>query len=150
MLREFREFLTQGKVMDLAVAVIIGAATQAVITSLVNDVIMPIIGAIFGQPDFSSVTVGPVLLGNFLNALVSFLMIGFAVFFFVVKPVLLAREKLGVVNPNATKAELTMGDLRGAFPGATVTDAGSGRLLVSFPGGASLAYDYLGHPLPNA
>ena len=87
MLREFREFISRGNVMDLAVAVIIGAAFGAIITSLVNDIIMPIIGIILGGIDFTglAVTVGNanITYGNFLQAVVNFLIIAFAIFLLV-------------------------------------------------------------------
>ena len=90
MLREFREFVMRGNVIDLAVAVVIGAAFGAVVTSLVNDIIMQIIAAVFGQPDFSGLTFtingSEIRYGAFLNALISFLVIAVAIFFFVVKP----------------------------------------------------------------
>lgn len=145
-LREFREFLTQGRVMDLAVAVIIGVACQAVINSLVNDVIMPIIGAIFGQPDFSSITWGPVLIGNFLNAVLSFIAIAAAVFFLVIKPVMMTREKLEAKTA-VSAAETAVADLGAAFPTASVKDAGNGRVVVQFGNGSNLTYDYLKNPV---
>jgi large conductance mechanosensitive channel len=86
MLKGFRDFITRGSVLDLAVGVIIGAAFGAIVTSLVKDVITPAIGAIGGQPDFAGIKLGPVLLGNFLNAVVSFLFIAAALYFFVVLP----------------------------------------------------------------
>ncbi|MFM8594846.1 MAG: MscL family protein [Chloroflexota bacterium] len=146
MLKEFREFLTQGRVMDLAVAVIIGAASQAVINSLVNDVIMPIVGSLFGQPDYSSITWGPVLIGNFLNAELSFIAIAASVFFFVIKPVMMAREKLSTKTV-VTAAETAVADLGAAYPGASVKDAGNGRVVVQFGNGSNLTYDYLKNPV---
>src|SRR6516225_7077119 len=92
MLKEFRDFLMRGNVVDLAVAVVIGAAFGVVVTALVKDLITPIIAAIIGKPDFSALTFtinGSVFrYGEFLNAVI-------AVFFFVVKPVnaLTARRR---------------------------------------------------------
>lgn len=84
MLKEFREFLNRGNVIDLAVAVIIGGAFGAIINSLVNDIIMPLIGIVLGGVDFSSlsITVGEavILYGNFLQAIVNFLIIAFVLF----------------------------------------------------------------------
>ena len=84
---EFKEFINKGNVMDLAVAMIIGAAFTAIVNSLVNDIIMPIIGMIIGGIDFSSlkVTVGTAELtyGNFISAIISFLAIAFTVFILV-------------------------------------------------------------------
>jgi len=84
MIKEFREFITRGNVIDLAVGIIIGGAFTAIIGSLVKDIIMPIIGILIGGVDFSGIviTVGSaqVMLGIFLNAVVQFLIIAFAVF----------------------------------------------------------------------
>src|SRR3712207_3971505 len=99
MLKEFRDFVLRGNVVDLAVAVVIGAAFGAVVTAFVADFLTPLIAALGGQPDFSNLTFtinGSVFrYGDFLNKLLSFLLIAAAVFFFVVKPVntLMARMK---------------------------------------------------------
>ena len=99
MLKEFREFILRGNVVDLAVGVVIGLAFGAVVTALVADIITPIVAAIFGKPDFSGLQFtinGSVFrYGDFFNAVFSFLTIAAAVFFFVVKPVnaLMARRK---------------------------------------------------------
>ena len=91
MLKDFKAFLLRGNVVDLAVAVVIGAAFGALITSLVADLITPIIAAIFGKQDFSNLTFtinGSVFrYGSFLNALFAFVTIAAAVFYFVVVPV---------------------------------------------------------------
>ena len=84
MLKEFREFIQQGNVIDLAVAVVIGAAFGAIVNSLINDIIMPLIGVVLGGVDFTSlsVTVGEavVLYGNFIQAVVNFVVISFVIF----------------------------------------------------------------------
>jgi large conductance mechanosensitive channel len=86
----FRNFISRGNVVDLAVAVVIGAAFGAVVSSLVTDLITPLIGAIFGEPDFSGLTFtingSEFTYGNFLNALISFLTIAAAIYFLVVAP----------------------------------------------------------------
>ncbi len=87
MIKGFRDFIMRGNVIDLAVGVIMGGAFGAIVNSLVADIIMPIIGMLFGQPDFSSIKLGSILVGNFLNALISFLMIAFGVYFFIVMPI---------------------------------------------------------------
>lgn len=91
MLKDFKEFLLRGNVVDLAVAVVIGVAFTALVTALVADLLTPLIAAIFGKHDFSSLTFtinGSVFkYGAFLNALIAFLSIAAAVFFFVVQPV---------------------------------------------------------------
>ncbi|MGT2771784.1 large conductance mechanosensitive channel protein MscL [Streptococcus marimammalium] len=84
MIKDLKNFLFKGNVLDLAVAVIIGGAFGAVISSLVEDVITPIIGMIVGQPDFSSIKIGSIAIGNFINAIVNFLIVG-TVLFFIVK-----------------------------------------------------------------
>ena len=89
MIKEFREFMFRGNVVDLAVAVVIGAAFGAIITSLVEDILTPLLG-LFGVPDFSTwvIEVGDaeMRIGLFLNALISFALIAAAIFFVVVKP----------------------------------------------------------------
>jgi large conductance mechanosensitive channel len=102
MIKEFREFLLRGNVVDLAVAVILGAAFGAVITSFVEDLLTPLLAAIGGEPDFAGLTFtineSRFRYGEFINAVLSFVIIGAAVFFLVVKPVnaLMARRKAGV------------------------------------------------------
>ena len=90
MLKEFRDFVLRGNVVDLAVAVVIGAAFGAVVTAFVADFMTPLIAAIGGQPDFSglSFTINESVFryGHFLNTLISFLIIAAVVFFFVVRP----------------------------------------------------------------
>ena len=99
MIKEFREFILRGNVVDLAVAVVIGAAFGAVVTAFVADFITPLIAAIGGQPDFSGLKFtinGSVFrYGHFFNAVVSFLIIAAVIFFLVVKPLnaLAARRK---------------------------------------------------------
>ena len=106
MMRQFRDFLLRGNVVDLAVAVVIGAAFGAVVTALVRDLITPLIAAIGGQPDFSALSFtinnSKFLIGDFINALVSFLLIAAAVYFFVIVPVnaVLARMKRGEAPPD--------------------------------------------------
>lgn len=91
MLKEFKLFLLRGNVVDLAVGVVVGAAFGAIVTSLVKDVITPLIAALGHQPDFSALNLtvrhSVIHYGNFLNALLSFLIVAVAIFFGVVKPV---------------------------------------------------------------
>lgn len=99
MIKEFKEFLLRGNLVDMAVGIVIGLAFAAVITALVTDLITPLIAAIGGKADFSSLSFtinkSHFLYGAFLNALISFVVIAAAVFFLVVKPVnaLMARRK---------------------------------------------------------
>jgi large conductance mechanosensitive channel len=107
-LKGFRDFLMRGNVVDLAVAVVVGGAFGAVVTALVKDLITPLIAAIAGKPDFSAIVFevngSKFLIGDFLNALVAFLMVATAIYFFVVTPVnaLMARVKRGDVPPDPT------------------------------------------------
>jgi large conductance mechanosensitive channel len=100
-LNEFKEFILRGNVVDLAVAVVIGLAFGSVVTALVKDLVTPLIAAIFKQPDFSALTFtinnSKFLYGDFINAVVSFLIIAAVIFFLVVRPLnaLLARTKKG-------------------------------------------------------
>lgn len=102
MVRQFRDFLMRGNVVDLAVAVVIGAAFGAVVTALVADLITPIIGALGGKPDFRTLAFtingSRFAYGDFINKLISFVVIAAAVFFLVVKPVsaLMERRKAGL------------------------------------------------------
>ena len=93
MLKGFMDFISKGNVLDLAVGVIIGGAFGAIVNSLVADVLMPIVGQIFGSPDFSALKLGPILIGNFLNAIIAFLMIAAAVYYFIVTPVNAMKKK---------------------------------------------------------
>jgi large conductance mechanosensitive channel len=89
-LREFKQFLLRGNVVDLAVGVVIGAAFNSVVMALVKDFITPLVGAIFSLPkDSMKIKVGAAtfLVGDFLDALISFLIVATVVFFLVVKPV---------------------------------------------------------------
>ena len=90
MLGGFREFILRGNVVELAVAVVIGAAFGAIVTSLVENIITPLIGALGGQPDFSGLSVtingSQILYGAFLNSVIALLIIAAVIFFAVVKP----------------------------------------------------------------
>lgn len=90
MLRGFKQFLLRGNVVDLAVAVVVGAAFGAVVSAFVKDLLTPLIAAIAGKPDFSAISFeinnSRFLVGDFVNALISFLLIAAAVYFFVVVP----------------------------------------------------------------
>src|SRR5579864_1588395 len=110
-MKGFKQFIMRGNVLDLAVAVVMGAAFGAVVTALVKDLITPLIAAIVGKPDFSAiqfeVNASKFLIGDFINALVSFLLIGAAVYFFVVLPMnaLIARLRRGETPPDPTTKE---------------------------------------------
>lgn len=107
-MKGFKQFLMRGNVVDLAVAVVMGAAFGAVVTALVKDLITPLIAAVGGKPDFSNIkfTVNSSQfgIGDFINALISFVLIAVAVYFFIVLPMntLMARMKRGEVPPDPT------------------------------------------------
>jgi large conductance mechanosensitive channel len=109
MAKDFKAFLLRGNVVDLAVGIVIGVAFGAVVTALVADMITPIIAAIIGKPDFSNLTFtinGSVFrYGSFLNALIAFVSIAAAVFFFVVKPMnaLMERRHRGATDDSDTR-----------------------------------------------
>jgi large conductance mechanosensitive channel len=86
MLKEFREFAMKGNVVDLAVGVIIGAAFGGIVDSMVKDLITPVIGLLGGNPDFSAWKAGPVAIGNFLNAVIAFLLKAAGLYFLIVLP----------------------------------------------------------------
>jgi large conductance mechanosensitive channel len=111
MIKGFRDFVLRGNVVDLAVAVIIGAAFGAIVTSLVSDIINPLIAGTVGQPDFSHIIFhvgkGEVKVGNFLDHVISFVIIASVVYFAMVLPInaLLNRFKKPVPEaPPSTKA----------------------------------------------
>jgi large conductance mechanosensitive channel len=108
MLQGFKQFIFRGNVLDLAVAVVMGAAFGAVVTALVKDLVTPLIAAIVGTPDFSAIKFtlnsSEFLIGDFANAVISFLLIGAAVYFFIVLPVntIVARMRRGEAPPDPT------------------------------------------------
>jgi large conductance mechanosensitive channel len=95
--RDFREFLLRGNLVDMAVGIVIGIAFAAVVTALVGDLITPIIAAIGGQPNFNDLTFtinkSHFLYGAFIDSLISFVVIAAAVFYLVVKPVNMLMER---------------------------------------------------------
>jgi large conductance mechanosensitive channel len=108
MLKGFQQFMLRGNVVDLAVAVVIGGAFGGVVSSLVKDLLTPFIAAIFGKPDFSAIAFelngSRFLVGTFINAVVSFLLVGTAVYFFIVAPMnaLTERMRKGQPAPDPT------------------------------------------------
>lgn len=97
-LKEFKDFIARGNLVDLAVAVVIGTAFAALIDSMVEDLITPIIAAIFGQADFSelkfSINGSVFKYGSFINELITFISVAVAIFFFVVKPMNVFQERI--------------------------------------------------------
>ena len=118
-MKGFKQFLLRGNVLDLAVAVVIGGAFGAVVTALVKDLITPLIAALVGKPDFSAIIFevngSKFLIGDFINALVAFLLVATAVYFLVVLPMnsLMARINRGEAAPDPTtkKCEECMSDV---------------------------------------
>jgi len=138
MLQGFKKFLFRGNVIDLAVAVVIGAAFGVLITSLVTNIFTPLIAAIGGKPDFSNLSVtinnSRIMYGAFLNALISFFMIAAAVYFFIVAPVnaYVERKNRGEAPPDPTTrkcpdclSEIPIAARRCAFCTTTLTSASS-------------------------
>lgn len=111
MIQDFKKFVLRGNVVDLAVAVVIGAAFGAIVTALVKDFVTPIIGAVGGKPDFShlyfTINGSRFLYGDFINAVISFLLIATVVFFCVVQPlnkfVTISNRKKGTPEPTTRK-----------------------------------------------
>jgi large conductance mechanosensitive channel len=108
MLKGFKEFVLRGNVVDLAVGVVVGGAFGAVVASLVKDLLTPLIAALVGKPDFSALGLtlhgSRLLVGDFLNALISFVLVAAAVYFVVMVPVnaMVARRKRGEVPADPT------------------------------------------------
>jgi len=108
MFQGIKQFMLRGNVLDLAVAVVMGAAFGAVVTALVKDLITPLIATILGKHDFSAIEFtingSKFPIGDFINSVISFLLIGAAVYFFIVLPVnkILARMRRGEAAPDPT------------------------------------------------
>jgi large conductance mechanosensitive channel len=111
MLKGFKEFIAKGNVIDLAVGVIIGAAFGAVVDSLVKDVITPVLGMIGGVPDFSALKAGSVNIGNFINAIISFLLKAAGLYVFIVLPYNRFARKPAAAAP-AAASELYLKEIR--------------------------------------
>ena len=99
----FKQFILRGNVVDLAVGVMIGASFNAVVSGLVKDIFTPLIAAIIGQPDFSTLAItihrSSILYGDFLNALISFLITAVAIYFFIVLPINTLTAKMRFQKP---------------------------------------------------
>lgn len=97
MLKEFKQFLLRGSVVDLAVGVVVGAAFGSIVTALVSDLLTPLIAAVAKVPDFGGLSFtingSQFAYGHFMNALISFLLVAATIFFFVVKPMNFLIEK---------------------------------------------------------
>ena len=133
MLKGFRQFLLRGNVIDLAVAVVVGGAFGTVVTALVKDLITPLIAALVGTPDFSAlvftVNGSKFLIGDFVNAVVAFVLVAAAIYFLVVVPMnaVVARLNRGDAPPDPTTkrcpeclSEVPIGARRCAFCTSTL------------------------------
>jgi large conductance mechanosensitive channel len=115
MLKGFRQFIARGNIVDLASAVILGVAFGVIVDSLVKDVITPILGMLGGQPDFSAVKIGPVAIGNFINAIIGFVIKAASVYFLVVLPFNRFATRLAAAPPPPappTQSELYLKEIR--------------------------------------
>ncbi len=133
MLKGFRDFILRGNVLDLAVAVIIGAAFGAVINSLVADVLNPLIAAVVGKPDFSAIVLnvgsGHVKVGNFFNALISFVIVATTVYFVIVLPANTIMARLKKPEPPAPPATKPCPECLSEIPIAAKRCAFCGQLV---------------------
>ena len=115
---EFKEFISKGNVLDLAVGVIIGAAFGKIVSSLTDDILMPILGLVVGKMDYSTITLGPMKVGLFLNAILNFFIIAFCIFLIVQAANKFKRPAPVVVAPPApvaTKEEILLTEIRDAL-----------------------------------
>ena len=118
MLKEFKDFINRGNVIDLAVAVIIGGAFGAIITSLVNDIIMPLIGVLIGGVDFAALSIdvgeATILYGSFIQAIINFLIIAFVVFLVVrsFNKLQKAEEEAPPAPPEPSPEEKLLAEIR--------------------------------------
>ena len=124
MLGEFRDFLLRGNIVELAIAFVLGVAFAAVVNSLVENLLMPLIAMVIGKPDFSDLTFtindAVFAYGEFLTALIQFVAIAAAVFFFVVKPMeaVLARMRRAPTEDEVTDEERRHQELLAALRAA--------------------------------
>jgi len=120
MLKGFREFVLRGNVVDMAVGVVIGAAFGAIVTALVKDLLTPLIAALVGKPDFSGyvfeVNGSKFLYGDFINAVVSFLLIAAAIYYFVVLPVNALMARIHQNEPAAAPDKKQCPECRSDIP----------------------------------
>ena len=114
MFKGFRDFAARGNVIDLAVGVIIGAAFGGIVDSLVKDLITPLIGILGGTPDFSAVKVGPINLGNFVNAVIAFLIKAAGLYFLIVVPFnrFTAKPAVPAPPPPPSPEVVLLGEIR--------------------------------------
>ena len=112
MLKRFRDFIARGNVLDLGVGVIIGAAFGGIVDSLVKDLVTPILGMLGGQPDFSAVKLGSIGVGNFVNAVIAFLIKAAGLYFLIVLPFNRFAARLAAAPPPPTASEIYLKEIR--------------------------------------
>ena len=124
MINEFKTFIMRGNVMDMAVGIIMGAAFTAIVTSLVDDLVNPLLGLVIGGVDFSAISFGlgdaQFMVGNFINAVIKFLMIAWVVFLLVkglntMKDMAMAKEAPPPEAPKGPTAEELLAEIRDAL-----------------------------------
>jgi large conductance mechanosensitive channel len=120
MLKGFRDFILRGNVVDLAVAVILGTAFNAIVTSLVKDILTQLIAAVVGKPDFKDVVLKlngtPIYIGNFLNAVIAFLIVAGVVYFAIVLPLNALMARLKKPAPEAPSSMKTCPECLSEIP----------------------------------
>lgn len=114
MIKEFKEFAMRGNVIDLAIGVILGAAFGKIVTSLVNDIIMPLIGLLLGGIDFSNLSFKVVKYGMFIQTIVDFLIVAFSIFLFIklFNKLYTHKKKVEEASPSLTKEEELLTEIR--------------------------------------
>lgn len=122
MLKDFKKFILRGNVIDLAVAVVVGAAFTAIVTSLVKDLVTPLIAAIGGKPNFANLSFAlnhsKFMYGDFINAIISFLIVAVVIFFFVVQPLNALMSHLNPAEDVDTPSERECPHCLSAVPAA--------------------------------
>lgn len=118
-IQEFKDFAVRGNAIDLAVGIVIGSAFTKIVSSLVSDLITPLLGYLVGQVDFKFIKLGNVLLGNFLQAIIDFLIIAFAIFMFVklINRFMKmskkeAKDAIDNAPPKLSNTEVLLGEIR--------------------------------------
>ncbi|MFZ2258410.1 MAG: large conductance mechanosensitive channel protein MscL [Clostridiaceae bacterium] len=112
-IKEFKAFALTGNVFDMAIGIILGGAISALVKSLVDNVISPIIGMTFGTPDFSRITLGPIMIGSFINAIIAFLILAF-ILFLMIKGINKMKRKPVVEEaaPSLSNEEILLAEIR--------------------------------------
>ncbi len=113
-IKEFKEFALKGNVFDMAIGIILGGAISALVKAMVDFILSPIIGMVFGKPDFSAITLGPILIGSFINAVIAFLILAFVLFILVrgINRFKRKEEVVAAAPPAPTNEELLLAEIR--------------------------------------